>query len=337
MSSDDLENLPGVGPATSDKLVNSGYGSFEEIAVESPSVLANEADIGESTAQKAVQGAREEADLGGFETGVEVLERINEITTGVDDVDELLGGGVETNSMTEIYGEFGSGKSQLSHQLCVMTQLPPDSGGLGQEVIFIDTEDTFRPNRIEGMVEGLSDEHKQAMMRRFDIDGDVMDENVVQEIKQNVLDGISIAKAYNSSHQILMGDKTKEQAKGMEADVGLLIVDSLTAHFRAEYVGRGELAERQQKLNKHISSLKEFAELNEAAIFVTNQVSADPDSYFGDPTTAIGGNILAHHSTVRLYLKKSKGTKRIIRLEDSPDQPTGEAVMRIENEGIKPE
>src|SRR5699024_2172033 len=119
--------------------------------------------------------------------------------------------------------------------------------------------------------------------------------------------------------------------------VRMVCVDSLTAHFRAEYVGRGELAARQQKLNRHLHDLSRLADLYNVALVVTNQVQSNPDSYFGDPTKPIGGNILGHKSTVRLYLRNSKGTKRIVRLVDAPSLPDGEAVMRVENAGLVPE
>ncbi len=127
-------------------------------------------------------------------------------------------------------------------------------------------------------------------------------------------------------------DKLFEIAK--ERPIKLVIVDSLTAHFRAEYVGRGALAERQQLLNQHMHKLLKFATLNNAAICVTNQVAAKPDAFFGDPTRPIGGHIVGHTATFRVYLRKSKGDKRIARLIDSPNLPEGEAVLRIMEEGI---
>ncbi len=340
MAQADLESLPGVGPATADKLLESGYDTFQSIAVASPNELSNEADVGESTASDVINAAREQADIGGFESGSDVLERrekIGKISWRIDEVDELLGGGTETQAMTEVYGEFGSGKSQISHQLAVNVQLPPDVGGLGQSAIFIDTEDTFRPNRIGDMVEGLSTEERVALMNDRGIEGEPDSEEVVSELKESVLDNIKVAKAFNSNHQILLTEKAQEQAQEMERDVGVLIIDSLTAHFRAEYVGRGELAERQQKLNKHLHDIQRFGDLENAAVLVTNQVSSNPDSFFGDPTQPIGGNILGHKSTLRLYLKKSKGTKRILRLVDSPSLPDGEAIMKVEGEGLVPE
>ena len=339
----DLEDLPGVGPATADKLQDNGYDSYQSIAVASPSELSNKADVGESSASDIINAAREAADIGGFETGTSVLERreeIGKLQWLIPEIDEMLGGGVETQSITEVYGEFGSGKSQITHQLAVNVQLQAENGGLHGRCIFIDTEDTFRPERIDEMVRGLDDEVIDSELEYRDIEGSAGDDEAMEALVDDVLAKIHVAKAFNSNHQILLAEKSLEIAKEHEDDdypVRLLCVDSLTAHFRAEYVGRGELANRQQKLNKHLHSLDRVGNLYNAAVLVTNQVQSNPDAFFGDPTKPIGGNILGHKSTFRMYLKKSKGNKRIVKLVDAPNLADGESVMRVENEGIKPE
>lgn len=317
-----IEDLPGVGPATAEKLKDAGFTSIEAIAVASPSELVTAAEIGESTAAKIINAARQAADVGGFETGDMVLERrktIQKLTTGSSELDYLLGGGVETQSITELYGEFGSGKTQVAHQLAVNTQLPEEHRGLHGSVVIIDTENTFRPERITHMVEGLSE--------RLNIELDPTE----------FLKHIHVARAYNSNHQILLVEAASELAdelKDTEYPVRLLVVDSLTAHFRAEYVGRGTLADRQQKLNKHMHDLMRFAGLNNAAVIVTNQVMSKPDAFFGDPTKPIGGHIVGHTATFRIYLRKSKGEKRIARLIDSPSLPEGEAVFSVTTGGL---
>ena len=339
-----LEDLPGVGPATAEKLKETGFDSYQSLAVASPGELSNTADVGESTAADIIQAARKAADVGGFETGTAVLQRreqIGKLTWGVPAVDDLLGGGVETQSITEVYGEFGAGKSQVTHQLAVNVQLPSEHGGLEGGAVFIDSEDTFRPERIDDMVRGLDDEVLADFMEIHGIeDGSPDDEASMDALVSAVLDQIHVAKAFNSNHQILLAQKAKElvgDTQDGEFPVRVLAVDSLTAHFRAEYVGRGELAERQQKLNKHIHDLMRVGDLHNTAVLVTNQVSSNPDSFFGDPTKPIGGNILGHSSTFRLYLRKSKNNKRIVRLVDAPNLPDGEAVMRVEGAGLKPE
>ncbi|MES3518142.1 MAG: DNA repair and recombination protein RadA [Natronomonas sp.] len=342
-TSADLEDLPGVGPATAEKLTDNGYDSYQSIAVASPGELSNTADVGESSAHDIIQAAREAADIGGFETGADVLqrrERIGKLEFLVPEIDEMLGGGVETQSITEVYGEFGSGKSQITHQLAINVQLPRDHGGLEGRAIFVDSEDTFRPERIDEMVRGLDDDVIEAALEQREIEGAADDEDALELLVEDILDKIHVAKAFNSNHQILLAEKAKEIAKEYEDDeypVRLLCVDSLTAHFRAEYVGRGELADRQQKLNKHLHDLDRVGNLHNAAVVVTNQVQSNPDAFFGDPTKPIGGNILGHKSTFRMYLRKSKGNKRIVKLVDAPNLPDGEAVMRVEGDGLKPE
>ena len=339
----DLETLPGVGPATADKLRDAGFESFQSIAVASPGELSNTADVGESTAADVISAARDAADVGGFESGADVLRRreeIGKLTWGVEAVDDLLGGGVETQSITEVYGEFGAGKSQVTHELAVTVQLPEEHGGLEGRAVFVDSEDTFRPERIDDMVRGLSDERIQAAMDQREIEGTPDDEETMEALVEAFLDKIHVAKAFNSNHQILLAEKANDIASEYDDTdwpVRMVCVDSLTAHFRAEYVGRGELAPRQQKLNKHLHDLARVANLHNAAVLVTNQVQSNPDSFFGDPTKPIGGNILGHKSTFRLYLRKSKGTKRIVRLVDAPNLPDGEAVMRVENGGLMAE
>ncbi|MFC4989563.1 DNA repair and recombination protein RadA [Saliphagus infecundisoli] len=343
MADADLETLPGVGPATADKLFEAGFDSFQSLAVASPSELSNTADVGESTASDIVQAARDAADIGGFETGSTVLERRNEIgklSWHIDEVDDLLGGGIETQSITEVYGEFGAGKSQVTHQMAVNVQLPKEVGGLHGSCIFVDSEDTFRPERIDDMVRGLPEEAIEAALEDREIEGSPSDEEAMEQLVEEILEKIHVAKAFNSNHQMLLAEKANELAGEREDDdypVRLVCVDSLTAHFRAEYVGRGNLADRQQKLNKHLHDIDKVGNLHNAAVIVTNQVASNPDSFFGDPTQPIGGNILGHKSTFRMYLRKSKGDKRIVRLVDAPNLADGEAVMRVQDGGLKPE
>lgn len=312
MSEIDFEDLPGVGPTIAQKLRDSGFSDLMSLAVSSPETLSEFAEIGKNVAIKIIAASRREADVGGFETGDVVLERrksIGKLTTGSDSFNELMGGGIETQAITEFYGEFGSGKTQIGHQLAVNVQLPKERGGLDGETIIIDTENTFRPERITQM----------ALAHEMDV--------------EETLKKIHVARAFNSHHQMLLVDKATELSK--DFPIKVLVVDSLTAHFRAEYVGRGTLAERQQKLNKHMHDLTRFAYLNNAIVAVTNQVAAKPDAFFGDPTRPIGGHIVGHAATFRIYLRKSKGGKRICRLIDSPNLPEGEAVITVCEDGIK--
>jgi len=312
MTAKAIEELPGVGPATAEKLREGGFTDIMAIAVASPHVLAEVAEIGTSVAQKIIVAAREAADIGGFETGDIILERrktVGKVTSCSKAFDELLGGGLETQAITELFGEFGAGKTQVAHQLAVSVTRPQEQGGLEGETVFIDTENTFRPERIVQMATAL------------ELDPD------------EILKKIHVARAFNSHHQMLLVDKANELAN--EFPVRLLVIDSLTGHFRAEYVGRGVLAERQQLLNKHIHDLMRFGDIHNAVICVTNQVHAKPDAFFGDPTRPIGGHIVGHSATFRVYLRKSKGGKRIARLIDSPNLPEAEAVFTISEDGIR--
>jgi DNA repair protein RadA len=322
MSELDLEDIPGVGPTTADKLRDAGYSTIEGIATASPSDLAEAAEIGEASAKKMVKAAREMADIGGFKTGKVVLEErkeVRKLKTLVPEFDDLLGGGLETKSISEFYGEFGSGKSQIAHQMAVNVQLPEEFGGLNGSAVYIDTENTFRPERIEQMVNGL------------DLDLEVPD-------IETFLENIHVAKGYTSDHQMLLIDSARELAaelKDSGRPVRLFVVDSLTAHFRAEYAGRGTLSVRQQKLNKHMYDIAKLAEEHNAVALVTNQVQSNPAVFFGDPTKPVGGNIVGHASKFRVYLRKSKGGKRLAKLVDSPSLPEGEAPFVVEESGLK--
>ncbi|VVB70248.1 DNA repair and recombination protein RadA [uncultured archaeon] len=305
-----IEDLAGVGTATADKIMQAGFTTLEQLAMTMPADLVDLAGVGEATAIKVVNGAREALEMG-YVTGDVVLERrklIGRITTGSKELDALLGGGVETQAITEAFGKFGSGKSQLAFQLCVNAQIPTEQGGLGADVLFVDTENTFRPERIVQM----------AQARGMNPD--------------EVLKRIHVARAYNSDHQMLLIQNAEELIT--KNKVKLVIVDSLTSAFRSDYIGRGTLAERQQKLNKHLHMLQKLADLHNLAIYVTNQVMDRPDILFGDPTAAIGGNVLAHQSTYRMYLRRSKEDRRIAKLVDSPNLPDGECVFRCNTNGI---
>ena len=306
-----LEDLPSVGEKTAQKLRDAGSGDMMRLATATAKELSVKVEIGEGVAAKVIEAARK-AEKIDFETAFDVMQRredVGRITTGSQGLDALIGGGVETQSITEVYGEFGSGKSQISHELAVTTQLPPEQGGLEGHVVFIDTENTFRPERIAQIAEGFG-----------------LDVN-------ETLSNIHVARAFNSSHQMLMADKINELIQN-GVDVKLVIVDSLMAHFRAEYVGRESLATRQQKLNQHLHTLQTIANTYNVAVLITNQVQSKPDAFFGTPTKAVGGHVLGHASTYRVLLKKGLSGKRIARLVDSPHLPEGEAVFKVTTEGL---
>ncbi len=307
----EIEDLPGIGPTTAEKLKASGYETLDSIAVAVPGDLAEVSGMSLEAAKKAVETAKQATTLE-YSTGAQVYERrkgLGRISTGASSLNEILGGGVETGGITEVYGKFASGKTQLGFQLCVNAQLPRDKGGLGGSVLFIDTESTFRPERIESVAKAAG-----------------MDANAA-------LEAISVVRATSSDQQILAIERADKTVK--EKGIKLVVVDSLMSLFRAEYPGRGALGERQQKLNAHIHKLQHLADTYDLAVYITNQVMDNPAILFGDPTTPVGGNIVAHAATTRLYMRKSKEEKRIVRLVDSPAMPEAEAVIKITPNGIR--
>ena len=307
----ELEDLPGIGETTAEKLRSAGVSSLEQVAVKSPHELAELTGISVEAAKKAVQAAQESTTIN-YETGEAILEKrkeIGRITTGSKDLDELIGGGIETNAITEAYGKFSSGKSQIAFQLAVNVQLPKKDGGMEGSVLFIDTEGTFRPERIAGMATAAGLDSKK------------------------ILENIIVVRALTTDQQILTAERADKLIQ--EKNIKLIIVDSMTSLFRSEFLGRGALGERQQKLNSHVHRLQTLADKYNIAVYITNQVMDNPGIMFGDPTTPIGGNVLAHAATTRLYLRKSKEEKRIVRLVDSPSQPEGECVIKVTPTGIK--
>ncbi len=306
----DVEELEGVGRVTGAKLKERGYYTVRDIAFASVKELAG--IIGnKERAQQIIEAARSMLGLQSFTTALEVYEKrkkIRRISTGVRPLDELLGGGIETRAVTEVAGEFGSGKTQFCHQLAVMVQLPEERGGLGAKAIYIDTEGTFRPERI------------MQIARARGLDSD------------QALHNIFYAKALTTDHQMILVEQAKQIIK--QHGAALLVVDSVTAHFRSEYPGRENLAERQQKLNKHLADLLRLADAYDVAVVITNQVMAQPDASFGNPLRPAGGNILAHSATYRLWLRKGKENVRIVKIFDSPYHPEGEASFRITEEGL---
>lgn len=309
----ELTDLPGIGPAVAAKLESAGIFDLMSLAVMSPAALGDAAGLGAAAARKAIIAARDMLELG-FSDGLEFAKKRSNmayITTGSKNLDELLGGkGIESKAITEAFGAYGSGKTQLGLSLAVNVQLPLEKGGSAGKAVFIDTEGTFRPSRVKQIAEGLGANPEM------------------------VLKNILVARAFNSDHQMLLLEKVGELIKKGEP-IKLMIIDSLTAHFRAEYSGRGQLADRQQKLNRYMHDLMKLAETYNLAVYVTNQVMANPAQLFGDPTTAIGGNIVGHASTYRLYLRRAKAGSRVAKLIDSPSLPDGEAVYFVTNEGIK--
>ncbi len=306
-----IEDLPGVGPATAQRLRELGFNTVESLATATPREL-EPSGISLKRAQEIIRAARSSIALS-FVRADELLKmraKVHRLTTGSRSIDELLGGGLETQTITEFYGEYGSGKSQICHQLCVNVQLPLERGGLEGGALYIDTENTFRTERIIQMAKAMG------------LDPDRAVRNIIY------------AEAYTSDHQMFLLENSDKVIK--ENDIRLIIIDSLTSHFRSEYLGREMLAERQQKLNKHMHRLIRLARAFNAVAVVTNQVMSKPDVFFGDSIYPIGGHIVAHTSHTRIFLRKTtRGESRIARLVSSPYLPEGERLFKITERGIE--
>lgn len=304
-----IVDLPGIGPATAEKLTTVGFNDVMSIAVATPGELVEVTGMSEALAKRIIAAARASVEMG-FESGDEYLKKrelVQRIPSGSSALNSLIGGGFETGSISEAFGEFGSGKTQIGHLLAVNCQKLADDA----VAVYVDTENTFRPERIKQM----------ALAQGLD--------------PTETLKRIKVARAYNSDHQMLLAEKIEDLIKKQKLNVKLVVIDSLTAHFRAEFIGRGTLADRQQKLNRHMHVLQKIADLNNLCVYVTNQVMSRPDVFFGDPTQAIGGHIVAHASQFRLYMRKGKKGSRVAKLIDSPSMPEGEAVFVICDSGIK--
>ena len=311
MSTKKLEDIPLIGSATAQKLHAAGYHTIESVAVASSKELADSIGIGRDRAAEISAKAREMLQIS-FVTAEELLkmrETVTRLTTGSKALDSLLGGGIESQAILELIGEFGAGKTQICHMICATVQLPMERCGLNGGAIYVDTEGTFRPERMSQIAEGMNLDPK------------------------DILKNIIIGRAFNSDHQMLMVDKIDEMIK--ERNIRLVILDSLVSHFRAEYLGRESLPERQQKLNSHLHRLLRIAEIYNIAVVVTNQVVASPDAFFGPQDKPAGGNIVAHLSTNRVFIRKGKRNLRIARIIDSPYLPDSECVFAVSEKGIE--
>ena len=308
---DFIEDLPGVGPATAQKLRELGYHTVESLAMATTREI-EAVGVSDKKAFQVIQAARSTVGVSFIraDTLLRQRQKVTRLTTGSKALDKLVAGGLETQTITEFYGEYGSGKSQICHQLCVNVQLPPEKGGLNGGVLYIDTENTFRLERIVQMAQHLGIDPEEAV------------KNIIY------------AEAYTSDHQMFLLENSDEIIKAN--NIKLIIVDSLMAHFRSEYIGREMLASRQQRLNKHMHKLNSLARAFNAVAVVTNQVMSKPDQFFGDATVPVGGNIVGHTSQTRIYLRRaSKGEVRIARLVSSPYLPDGEEILKVTTNGIE--
>ncbi|MDH5403460.1 MAG: DNA repair and recombination protein RadA [Candidatus Heimdallarchaeota archaeon] len=318
-----LEDIEGIGPTTAKSLREKGMNIYllettpireleEKYGITSNSAIKYQTAIAESKGgwfTDAHTFMQQQLKSDCFTFGVESLDLLFSIP-------EMNSSGIRAGESYEFFGSFRSGKSQLCHQLCVTVQLPREKGGLGKKAIYVDTEGTFSPSRLTQMAQRIKEEKE-------------WDKPV-----EHILKDIMYARAKTSDMQMGITHKLTEILGNHKDEYALLIIDSVSAHFRAEYSGRGTLAERQQLLNYHLSILHRIADTYGLAVIVTNQVQANPAQFFGDPTQAVGGNIMGHWATHRCYLRKSKGEKRVIKIFDSPSIGELEAVFEIRETGV---
>nr|AEW27332.1 Rad51 [Pentatrichomonas hominis] len=303
----------GIAAGDVKKLQEAGYNTVESIAFTTKKLLTSAKGISEAKADKIMAAAQSLVPIG-FSSANDynqVRKEMIYISTGSTELDKLLHGGIETGSLTEMFGEFRTGKTQLCHTLAVTCQLPIENGGGQGKCLWIDTEGTFRPERIVPIAE------------RFGL------------VPEDVMDNIAYARAYNSDHQLQL--LVTASAMMAEAHYALLIVDSSTNLYRSDYSGRGELSARQMHLGQFLRNLQRLADEFGIAVVITNQVVAQVDGaamFVSDPKKPIGGNIMAHASQTRLYLRKGRGETRVCKIYDSPSLPEAEATFAITNGGI---
>jgi DNA repair protein RadA len=311
----DLDSIDEIGPATKSRLEESGFKSIKDLIVRGPADVAEATGMEIEKSNYLCNKARIRLEELGiidksFVTATKLYEKRKQeerISTGSKNLDDLFVGGIETGSVTEIYGEYGTGKTQLCHTLSVLVQQSRSQGGLNGKAIYVDSENTFRPERIVSI------------------------SNARNLNPYKSLENIIVAKAYNSAHQELILEETGPVIDGN--NVKLLIVDSAVAHYRAEFLGRATLSERQQKLNKFMHVLVRIAETYGVAVLATNQIQSTPDAIFGDAYRPTGGHVVAHTSTYRVYLKRS-GKNRIARMVDSPYHPEREVLFTLSELGV---
>ena len=310
----EIQDIEGVGPTTARKLKEAGIVSVMDLAVTSADELAVDINSSKDTAATFIMAAQRllresnilEKEFVTAESALEKRKSLMRCSTGSKALDELLLGGIETQAVTEFYGEFGSGKSQICHTLAAIAPQPKESGGLNGGVIYIDTEGTFRPERLNQI----------ARARELE--------------PSHTLKNVAVCKVYNSSHLELIIKDLGKYVNDFNAK--LVIIDSIISLHRAEFAGRGTLADRQQRLNGLLHKVIRLAEIFNIAVVITNQVQSSPDTFFGDPTKAAGGNVIGHASTYRIYLRKS-GENRTAKMIDSPYHPYSDAKFTLNEKG----
>lgn len=312
-----ISNLDGVGPATRTKLAEVGVKTVYDLKTLGPAGVTELTGMDYDKANNLFMLAIKYLisigiDKSAVRNAGDVLkdrESIDRIQIGAEMLDNFLHGGIETGAVTEFYGAYGSGKTQICHTLCVMVQLPKELGGLGGTAVYIDTEGTFRPERIRAV----------AKAKNLNV--------------EDILNKVTHIKVQSSGEQEFYLQNIGEMIR--EKNVRLLVVDSATSHYRSDFLGRGTLADRQQRLNAFMKMLLRIAETYKMAVVITNQILHSPDVMFGNPERAVGGNIVAHASTYRIALRRGPKNTRVARIVDSPSHEESETIFCIKDSGIE--
>ena len=302
----------GINNSDINKLKEAGFNSLESLSYTARKNLTTIKGFSEAKIDKIIKIVDEILNykIQPSTVALQKRKKLTRITSGSKELDTLLGGGFESDSITELFGEFRTGKTQICHTLCVTCQLPKSDGGGEGKAIYIDTEGTFRPEKLALIAE------------RFGLD------------PKETIENVYYARAYNSDHQQRL--LVQVCALMCEQKFSLLIVDSATALYRTDYTGRAELSNRQISLGRFLRNLQKIADEHKIVVVITNQVVAtvDGNAFGGNDKKPIGGHIMAHACQTRLYLKKGLKQNRICKIYDSPSLPEAEASYSITDRGI---
>jgi len=306
----------GINAADLKKLKDAGFNTSQSIVFAMRKDLLSIKGLSDQKVDKIIEAARKSTDAGFVTCSQLVVRQKNRfrLSSGATKLDQMLGGGVDSCAITELFGEFRCGKTQLCHSLAVMAQLPPNMGGANGKVVYIDTEGKFRPERLRQIAESKGVSADAAM------------------------DNIIYARCYTSEHLVQLLVEAASLMVNDEDRFALLIVDSIMGVFRVDYSGRGELSERQQHLGRVMSKLQKMSEEFNVAVLLTNQVMADPGggcAFMPSHPKPVGGHILAHYSTTRIFLRKGRAEQRVAKVFDSPWLPEAECVFEIYGGGVR--
>lgn len=309
-----LSQLKGLGAVTEKKLNGFGVTSLIDLCVRGSKEIAEITGVTKSTTDTWCMGSHKlleekgvirDSSMGVIEL-LEYQKNFNVLQTKCNALDDLFNGGLEPEATYEIYGEFGSGKTQFCNTLTV------EAINAGDNVVWIDCEDTFKPRRIMEIIQAReytdNEEEAKDMLKH-------------------------ITYFYCPNTEQMMGTVNALSELLMEKKPRLVILDGAIGQFREEYLGRGTLAERQMQIARLMTHVKNISYYFKCTVIFTNQVMSDPSVMFGDPIKPIGGNVVAHASGYRLYFKKP-GKKHIARMVDSPEHAQADAEFILNDKGV---